>query len=593
MKAAGVADNAAARIQNDMNKVTGSTNTFKHSLGDVKGSLDKINSTRMSTHIPESFRTATKEAEKLERQMDRIEGKGKRGPGGFGLGGILAGIGAYGLGQQVIGGAAEREQQRIGFGVMTGSQKTGDKLLGDLVNMGAATPFESGDLIKNAEIMKAFGIETKDILPTMQMLGDVSRGHADKLSALSLAYSQVMSTGRLMGQDLLQMINQGFNPLQIISQKTGISMAVLKQKMEDGQISAAMVTDAFRLATGEGGMFHNMMLKQSETMGGKWSTLVDNVKQKLIRLGEILSPIIKWVIELTNKIIESTPTMIAIAAAIGVVATSIYGVTWATNAWAFATRVVNAVLKANPIIFVISLIIGLILWIRAVIKANENWGTSLKAIWEITKSVFGVMWVPVKMFWEDLSYWFMKAWYTIKDWGETVWQYMKNLWSGIKTFFTDGWDAAKAAVNAPIETEASKQLMALEKEHGATKTAQAKELVGHIKNIADNYNKINFSFNKAAPTKGGVNPVGANAAGGSFAGLSGDTGKLGDAAKGKADAVNSGGQRTIVINIAKQIGAENIHVMNGAEAANNIESLVREAMRRMLLSLNGNAVANA
>ena len=587
MKAAGVADSAAVRIQSDMNKMTGSTNSFKYSLNDLKTRLESINNTRMSTHIPEVFRTATREARKLEQQIDRIEGKGKRGVGGVGLGGLVAGAGLYGLGSTVIGGAAEREQQQISFGVMTGSQKTGDKLLNDIIQMGAATPFESNDLIKNAEVMKAFGIATDDILPTLSMLGDVSRGNAEKLQGLSLAYAQVQSTGRLMGQDLLQMINQGFNPLQIISQKTGLSMIELKKKMEDGGISAAMVTDAFKIATGEGGMFHNMMEKQSHTMAGKWSTTVDNVKQKLTALGQILSPVINWIIDLTNSIISSTPTMIAIATAIGAITLSIYGVSWATKAWAVAQAIVNSVMKANPIILIISLIIGLVIWIYEIVKANKNWGVSLKAIWEITKSVFRLMVLPVKMFWEDLTFWFTKAWYTIQDWGERVWQFMKNLWAGVKAFFTDGWDAAKAAVNQTIHTEAEVKIAALDKQHGATNKAYANEFINEIKSIATNYNKIDFSVSKG---KGGVNPLAANGGSGSGGGIA----MQGlSSTKDKADSVNAGGQRSIIIHINKQIGAENIHVMSGVEAANNIESLVREAMRRMLLSLNGNAVANA
>jgi tape measure domain-containing protein len=593
MKAAGVADNAAVRINNDMNKMTGNTNSFKHSLGELKGKLDSINATRMNTHIPDVFRTATREAKKLEDQINKIENKGK---GSGGIGGLLAGFGvAAGLGlvgKSAIGGAAEREQQQISFGVMTGSQATGDKLLNDIIAMGAATPFESGDLIKNAQVMKAFGIDTKDILPTLQMLGDVSGGNAEKLQGLSLAYAQVQSTGRLMGQDLLQMVNQGFNPLQIISQKTGLSMAVLKDKMEKGQISASMVTDAFKVATSKGGMFNGMMEKQSHTMAGRWSTVVDNTKQKLVALGQILSPVINWIIDLTNAIISSTPTMTAIAFAIGAITLAIYGVSWATKGWAIAQGIVNAVMMANPIIFIVTLIIGLIIWVYTIIQANKNWGISLKAIWEITKSVFALMVLPIKQFWEDLSFWFTKAWYTIEDWGERVWQYMKNLWAGIKAVFTDGWDAAKAAVNQTIHTQAEVKIASLEKEHGAASKGYADEFLNEIKSINSNYNKIDFSIAKGKTAKN-ANPLmqTAGAGAGGFAGLGADA--LGKSAKDKADAVNSGGQRSIVININKQVGAENIHVMSGAEAANNIESLVREAMRRMLLSLNGNAVANA
>jgi tape measure domain-containing protein len=103
-------------------------------------------------------------------------------------------------------------------------------------------------------------------------------GNKEKLSGLSLAFAQVQATGRLMGQDLLQMINQGFNPLQVISQKTGKSMSVLKKEMEDGKISAEMVAGAFETATSQGGLFYQGMDRGAKTLNGTFSTLWDNIK---------------------------------------------------------------------------------------------------------------------------------------------------------------------------------------------------------------------------------------------------------------------------------------------------------------------------
>jgi phage-related protein len=81
-----------------------------------------------------------------------------------------------------------------------------------------------------------------------------------------------------MGQDLLQMINQGFNPLTIISQKTGRSMKDLKKDMEDGKITVEMVKDAFKTATSEGGLFYKGMDRGAKTLSGTFSTLMDNIK---------------------------------------------------------------------------------------------------------------------------------------------------------------------------------------------------------------------------------------------------------------------------------------------------------------------------
>ena len=174
--------------------------------------------------------------------------------------------------------AADLQSLSTSFETLTGSAEKGRKVFMDLKKMGATTPFEVTDLAKATQTMLAFGINVDKTQGYLKMLGDVSMGNKDKLSGLALAFSQVQSTGRLMGQDLLQMINQGFNPLTIIAQKTGKSMSALKKEMEDGKISAEMVADAFKTATSEGGLFYQGMDRGAKTLGGTFSTLMDNIK---------------------------------------------------------------------------------------------------------------------------------------------------------------------------------------------------------------------------------------------------------------------------------------------------------------------------
>lgn len=199
---------------------------------------------------------------------------------------------AFSAGKWVANLGMDMEQTRAKFEVLLGSLDKGNKMIADLNKFADITPYENEDLIKNSETMLAFGINANKILPTLKMLGNVSMGNKEKLQGLTLAYSQMTSTGRLMGQDLLQMINQGFNPLLEISNKTGKSMAVLKKEMEGGKISSKMVEDAFRMATSEGGKFYNMMDKMSVTGAGKVSTFFGVMKTQIARLAERLNPYI-------------------------------------------------------------------------------------------------------------------------------------------------------------------------------------------------------------------------------------------------------------------------------------------------------------
>src|SRR5690606_21925173 len=129
----------------------------------------------------------------------------------------------------------------------------------------ATTPFSFPDLQSAARTMLAFGVASDQVLPSLRMLGDVAGGDAEKLRLLSLAFGQIASAGRLTGQDLLQLINAGFNPLQEISEATGMSMSDLRDEMAKGNITFEMVVAAFQRATGEGGRFHGMMERMSQT----------------------------------------------------------------------------------------------------------------------------------------------------------------------------------------------------------------------------------------------------------------------------------------------------------------------------------------
>jgi tape measure domain-containing protein len=244
------------------------------------------------------FDQGLKRAEnRLKRFGDRLSTLGSRLTMGFSAPLALASGGAIKL-------AADLEQTKIAFEVMTGSAEKATRMVENLQKMGAKTPYESKDLLESAKTLMLFGVEAEKVEGTLQMLGDVASGSSDKLKSLSLAFAQVQSTGRLTGQDLLQMINAGFNPLQIISEKTGKSMAELKDQMSKGAISADAVTKAFKIATSEGGRFFGMMDKQSGTTLGKFSTLMDNMKLALTNIGTALLPFANKLMEMLMPMTE-------------------------------------------------------------------------------------------------------------------------------------------------------------------------------------------------------------------------------------------------------------------------------------------------
>lgn len=173
--------------------------------------------------------------------------------------------------------AAKFETLSAQMEVLTGSAANAKKLLDELTTFGATTPLEQGDLQQASKTLLGFGITLDNIMPTLRMLGDVSMGNGQTLQQLALVFGQITSAGRLMGQDVLQLINAGFNPLVQISKRTGESMLDLKKRMEAGGISSDEVAQAFKDATSQGGLFDGMLAKVAATTEGKISNLSDNI----------------------------------------------------------------------------------------------------------------------------------------------------------------------------------------------------------------------------------------------------------------------------------------------------------------------------
>jgi len=204
------------------------------------------------------------------------------------IGGLLtAALGGIGVGA-ALKLSADFEQAQVSFEVLLGSATKATQVLGELNRFAARTPFQLTGLTQATKTLLNFGLSADSVMPTIDMLSNVAAGNEDKLRSLALVYGQVSSAGRLMGQDLLQFINTGFNPLQQISKRTGESMAQLKKRMEAGGIGIDEVRQAFVSATSKGGRFYGMNEKQSKTLAGVWSTLRDSVNVTLQQVGDAL-----------------------------------------------------------------------------------------------------------------------------------------------------------------------------------------------------------------------------------------------------------------------------------------------------------------
>lgn len=481
----------------------------------------------------------------------------------------------------------EAEQVNVAFEVLLGSQEKAASLLDQMGKYSAATPYQKADIQQAAKTMLGFGIAQERIMPNLKMLGDIAMGDAGKLQSLTLAFSQIQSTGRLTGNDLLQLINAGFNPLQELSKKTGLSIAQLKEQMEKGQISAQMVGEAFSSATSEGGLFYGMTEKVGQTIGGKLSTLMDNLKEIALKLFEAIGPVLSPALELLGAILswlslpigrlvngitwfieklkEGNPLVVSITASVVAFAVASKGlsiaygvVAAATKLWAVAQGILNAVLSANPIVLVVMAIAALVAAFVAAYQKVSWFRGIIYATWEAVKGFGQLLYTAI----------ISRIVEMVKGLGALG----QALYKVFKGDFKGAWESARDAALKLTGVETAKKVVGQAKEMGQNVSA------AYQKGVED----VERKKKKAGLTQPGVqNSLMATVSTPAMAMATTKTGAPSEAGIPSASEPTPQRGSGITINISKMV--ESI-VLNGTMEDNreNIRRQVEEVMFRVL-----------
>lgn len=269
-----------------------------------------------SSGFEKAFSSAQKAAQNFEKVMSTVGKKvsdigQKMQDAGSKLTGVttaFAGVAAIGVKYN-----ASMETYSTSFETMTGSAEKAAEIMQQLQKIGAETPFEFEDLAKTTNTLMQFGFTADEAIESMQMLGDISQGSAQKMDSITRAFGKMSSSGKVSLEDINMMIDAGFNPLQEISQTTGESMADLYARISDGAMSVDEITASMQRATSEGGMYFQSMDKQSQTFSGQLSTLSDNAQSFLgnitsgifEKLAQDILPKINETVSLLNDAFES------------------------------------------------------------------------------------------------------------------------------------------------------------------------------------------------------------------------------------------------------------------------------------------------
>lgn len=484
----------------------------------------------------------------------------------------------------------DADRTAVSFEVMLGSQQKAADMLNQMNRYAADSPYSRLGVQEAAQTMLGFGVEQQKVIPSLKMLGDIAMGNSERFKGLALVFSQVAAAGKLQGQDLLQLITNGYNPLNDISRLTGKSMSELKDDMSKGNISFDLMAQAMQAATSQGGEFYGMTDRIAQTPFGRFGHLVDQFKDTMLSLYKVIKPLLIPSFDLLSSIMTHSlpviegmqkgvrwlidnfktlaPYIYTAAAAWAGYNTYMFVSTtilkgWTVAQWAQVTAMIaaekvqwllNVAMSANPIGLVIAAVAALTAGVIYCWNKFAGFRAVVLTVWD-TITGFGkaIKDAVVDRFWE------------IVDGIGAVGKAMVSL---IKGDFEGAWQQAQTGAKKLVGVESAQRFVGsasavvnktgtLYQQHLSRETAKQK-----AKDAA-----IGDSKAVAGTTTGNV-PFGTSTQ---------------TDASGKANEITTGGTRNtqITVNITKFFDYLNVTMMDKADTA-EIQRVVLECMNRSL-----------
>ena len=319
---------------------------------------------------------------------------------------------------------AQIEKYTTGLTNMLGSAEAAQQAMESIQEDAAKTPFNVDSLVSANQYLISAGENAGYARKTIMALGDAvaaTGGGSDELNRMAQNLQQIANTGKATAVDIKQFAYAGINVYGILADYTGKSTEEV-QKMT---ISYDLLTQALQAASEEGGRYYNSMDAQSQTMNGRISTLKDNVSQLAGALSENLSATFGTAVEKANELAvamkegwddngingllqsvrETTPELSGLAnivqfcsenanilvGLLGTAAGAMITYKTATGVAATAQAGLNAVMNANPIGVVITLLGALAGALTTAYATNDKFREKWNSAWSSVKQHFSTV----------------------------------------------------------------------------------------------------------------------------------------------------------------------------------------------------------
>lgn len=224
--------------------------------------------------------------------------------------GVIGGVTALkGFVSDLINVRGQFQQLEIAFSTMLKSKEAADKLMTELVDIAAKTPFDLQGVAQSAKQMIAYGSSAENVGDELVMLGNVAAGVGSQLSEIAYLYGTLRTQGRAYAVDIRQFAGRGIPIYEELAKVLGVTKDEVSGLVKEGKVGFKEVEQAFKNMTSESGIYYNLMQEQSKSLTGQISNLKDAWDSMLNKIGKETQGIASTGISTIKSLIENYETI--------------------------------------------------------------------------------------------------------------------------------------------------------------------------------------------------------------------------------------------------------------------------------------------
>ncbi|MGM5473783.1 tape measure protein [Bacillus pumilus] len=193
------------------------------------------------------------------------------------------------------------EQAKTSLSVLMGDAKKAQSFLDDMLTFAKTTPYAFTDIANSGRNLIAFGMDVKNVIPTMQAVGDAAAASgkgAEGFRQISDAFGAMQVSGTLSMEEMNRLMDAGIPALKILANETGQDVTDLKKVISKGAFESEEAIAALvkgmqkgtKGAAGETAAMAGIMKDSKDTWVGSVDSMKSSISSTMAKIMEPAKP---------------------------------------------------------------------------------------------------------------------------------------------------------------------------------------------------------------------------------------------------------------------------------------------------------------